>query len=81
VVEIIKSVARDLAIIDLHLTTLHGLEVMRKVRKNNSVCTLVVLRISRHEKMVHHHARSHSPAGTAIDQRHEMAAVESRRGA
>jgi DNA-binding NarL/FixJ family response regulator len=51
-VEMIKSLAPDFAIIDLHLPKLHGLEVIRKVRETNSVCKLVVLTISRDEKMV-----------------------------
>src|SRR5258708_28620796 len=51
-VEMIKSLAPDFAIIDLHMPKLHGLEVIRKVRETNSVCKLVVLTISRAEKMV-----------------------------
>jgi DNA-binding NarL/FixJ family response regulator len=51
-VEMINSLAVDFAIIDLQLPKLHGLEVIRKVREANSVCKLVVLTISRDEKMV-----------------------------
>jgi DNA-binding NarL/FixJ family response regulator len=51
-VEMIKSLTPDFAIIDLQLPKLHGLEVIRKVRETNSVCKLVVLTISRDEKMV-----------------------------
>jgi DNA-binding NarL/FixJ family response regulator len=51
-VELIKSVAPDFAIIDLHMPKLHGLEVIRKIREANSPCKLVVLSISRDEKMV-----------------------------
>ena len=51
-VEMIKAVQPDFAIIDLHMPKLHGLEVIRKVREANSACKLVVLSISRDEKMV-----------------------------
>jgi DNA-binding NarL/FixJ family response regulator len=51
-VEMIKSVAPDFAIIDLHMPKLHGLEVIRKVREVNSQTKLIVLSISRDEKMV-----------------------------
>ena len=51
-VEMIKSLTPDFAIIDLHMPKLHGLEVIRKVREANSPCKLVVLSISRDEKMV-----------------------------
>src|SRR4249920_3390455 len=51
-VEMIKSLVPDFAIIDLHMPKLHGLEVIRKVREANSACKLVVLSISRDEKMV-----------------------------
>ena len=51
-VEMIRSLAPDFAIIDLHMTKLHGLEVIRKVREANSQTKLVVLSISRDEKMV-----------------------------
>jgi DNA-binding NarL/FixJ family response regulator len=51
-VEMIRSVVPDFAIIDLHMPKLHGLEVIRKVREANCPCKLVVLSISRDEKMV-----------------------------
>ncbi|PYT26869.1 MAG: hypothetical protein DMG58_21590 [Acidobacteria bacterium] len=51
-VEMIKALQPDFAIIDLHMPKLHGLEVIRKVREANSPCKLVVLSISRDEKMV-----------------------------
>jgi DNA-binding NarL/FixJ family response regulator len=51
-VDLIKSLAPDFAIIDLHMPKLHGLEVIRKVREANSQSKLVVLSISRDEKMV-----------------------------
>lgn len=51
-VEMIKAMQPDFAIIDLHMPKLHGLEVIRKVREANSPCKLVVLSISRDEKMV-----------------------------
>jgi DNA-binding NarL/FixJ family response regulator len=51
-VEMIKALAPDFAIIDLHMPKLHGLEVIRKVREANSQSKLVVLSISRDEKMV-----------------------------
>src|SRR2546425_2491311 len=51
-VEMIKALQPDFAIIDLHMPKLHGLEVIRKVREANSACKLVVLSISRDEKMV-----------------------------
>ena len=51
-VEMIKAVQPDFAIIDLHMPKLHGLEVIRKVREASSPCKLVVLSISRDEKMV-----------------------------
>lgn len=51
-VEMIKSLAPDFAIIDLHMPKLHGLEVIRKVRETNGQTKLVVLSISRDEKMV-----------------------------
>jgi len=51
-VEMIRSVSPDFAIIDLHMPKLHGLEVIRKVREANCPCKLVVLSISRDEKMV-----------------------------
>lgn len=51
-VEMIKSLAPYFAIIDLHMPKLHGLEVIRKVREANSQTKLVVLSISRDEKMV-----------------------------
>ena len=50
--ELIRSLAPDFAIIDLHMPKLHGLEVIRKVREANSPSKLVVLSISRDEKMV-----------------------------
>ena len=51
-VEMIKSLTPDFAIIDLHMPKLHGLEVIRKVREVNSQTKLIVLSISRDEKMV-----------------------------
>ncbi len=51
-VEMIRSIIPDFAIIDLHMPKLHGLEVIRKVRETNCPCKLVVLSISRDEKMV-----------------------------
>jgi DNA-binding NarL/FixJ family response regulator len=51
-VEMIRSIVPDFAIIDLHMPKLHGLEVIRKVREANCPCKLVVLSISRDEKMV-----------------------------
>ena len=51
-VELIRSIAPDFAIIDLHMPKLHGLEVIRKVREANIPSKLVVLSISRDEKMV-----------------------------
>lgn len=51
-VEMIRALAPDFAIIDLHMPKLHGLEVIRKVREANSPAKLVVLSISRDEKMV-----------------------------
>jgi len=51
-VEMIKALQPDFAIIDLHMPKLHGLEVIRKVREASSPCKLVVLSISRDEKMV-----------------------------
>lgn len=51
-VDMIRSVVPDFAIIDLHMPKLHGLEVIRKVREANCPCKLVVLSISRDEKMV-----------------------------
>lgn len=51
-VEMIKALAPDFAIIDLHMPKLHGLEVIRKVREANNQSKLVVLSISRDEKMV-----------------------------
>jgi DNA-binding NarL/FixJ family response regulator len=51
-VEMIRSLSPDFAIIDLHMPKLHGLEVIRKVREANCPCKLVVLSISRDEKMV-----------------------------
>jgi DNA-binding NarL/FixJ family response regulator len=51
-VELIRSLTPDFAIIDLHMPKLHGLEVIRKVREANSPAKLVVLSISRDEKMV-----------------------------
>jgi DNA-binding NarL/FixJ family response regulator len=51
-VEMIRSLAPDFAIIDLHMPKLHGLEVIRKVREANCQSKLVVLSISRDEKMV-----------------------------
>jgi DNA-binding NarL/FixJ family response regulator len=46
-VDLIKSLAPDFAIIDLHMPKLHGLEVIRKVREANCQSKLVVLSISR----------------------------------
>jgi DNA-binding NarL/FixJ family response regulator len=51
-VELIKSLTPDFAILDLHMPKLHGLEVIRKVREASSPSRLVVLSISRDEKMV-----------------------------
>jgi len=51
-VEMIKSLTPDFAIIDLHMPKLHGLEVIRKVREVNAQTKLIVLSISRDEKMV-----------------------------
>ena len=51
-VEMIRSIVPDFAIIDLHMPKLHGLEVIRKVREANCPVKLVVLSISRDEKMV-----------------------------
>src|SRR5687767_8132995 len=51
-VEMIRALNPDFAIIDLHMPKLHGLEVIRKVRETPSPCKLVVLSISRDEKMV-----------------------------
>src|SRR5579864_354516 len=51
-VEMIKALAPEFAIVDLHMPKLHGLEVIRKVREANSPTKLVVLSISRDEKMV-----------------------------
>jgi len=51
-VEMIRSLSPDFAIIDLHMPKLHGLEVIRKVREASCPCKLVVLSISRDEKMV-----------------------------
>ena len=51
-VEMIKALEPDFAIIDLHMPKLHGLEVIRKVRETPSPCKLIVLSISRDDKMV-----------------------------
>lgn len=51
-VEMIKLLKPDFAILDLHMPKLHGLEVIRKVREANCPTRLVVLSISRDEKMV-----------------------------
>jgi len=51
-VEMIQSLAPDFAFIDLNLPKLHGLEVIRKLREANSPSKLVVLTISRDERMV-----------------------------
>src|SRR5689334_9515362 len=51
-VEMIKSLAPDFAIIDLEMPRLHGLEVIRKLREVHCRSKLVVLTMSRDQKMV-----------------------------
>jgi len=51
-VEMIRALQPDFAILDLHMPKLHGLEVIRKVRETTIPVKLIVLSISRDEKMV-----------------------------
>ena len=51
-VEMVKALTPDLAIIDLELPKLHGLEVIQRLREANSPAKLVVLTINHDEKMV-----------------------------
>lgn len=51
-VEMIRNLRPDFAVLDLHMPKLHGLEVIRKVREENIPARLIVLSISRDEKMV-----------------------------
>jgi len=50
-VEMIKALAPDFAIIDLHMPKLHGLEVIQRLREAKSPSKLVILTISHDEKM------------------------------
>ena len=50
-VEMIKALAPEFAIIDLHMPKLHGLEVIQKLREANSPSKLIILTISHDEKM------------------------------
>jgi len=51
-VEMVKALAPDLAIIDLNLPKLHGLEVIQRLREANSPSKLVVFTISHDEKLL-----------------------------
>lgn len=51
-IQMVKTLAPDFALIDLHLPKLHGLEVIQKLREANSPSKLVILTISHDEKMV-----------------------------
>ena len=50
--EMIRSLRPDVAIIDLNMPKLHGLELIRKVRQEDIPTRLIVLSISRDQKTV-----------------------------
>jgi two-component system response regulator NreC len=51
-VDMIRDLKPDVAILDLNMPRLHGIEVIRRVRKTNSPIRLTVLSISRDQKIV-----------------------------
>ena len=57
-VELILSLKPHIAVIDLNMPKLHGLEIIRKVRDRNSPTKIIVLTISREKQMVDEAFRS-----------------------
>ena len=50
--ELIRSLTPDVAIVDLNMPRLHGLELIRRVRGENAHTKLIVLSVSRDQKTV-----------------------------
>lgn len=75
--ELILSLKPDIAILDLNMPGLHGLEVIRKVRQTESRVKLIVLSISRDQKTVLEALRSGANAFLLKDgpARHLMDAI------